>query len=273
VNFTPLSSLHVGSAICEFAASYCLFLQPLFTQKVVPPPPCSLSYLTNAAEIRTSSASSNKALAVKGGQETNTKRKRRFTVNQTKKIALTAGLALAASMMATATCTTPIAERASTLAREQQPKDDKGKHGKGGEGTGHKVVTTVAREQEPGDDKGKDRRKDDKGKDGKGHKVVTRVAREQEPGDDKGKDRRKDDRGKDGKGHKVVSVIAREQQPRDDKGKDDKGKHGKGGEGAGHKVVTTIAREQEPGDDKGKDRRKDDKGKDGKGHKYVETIA
>jgi len=188
-----------------------------------------------------------KDLAVKGGQEKQIKR--RITVTTNRMIALTAGMALAVSMMASATTKAPAAgplsrstpsmtsafSVKSVLAREQEPGDDRGKDrrkdDKGKDGRGHKFASTIAREQEPKDDKGKHKKGE-----GTGHKLVNTIAREQEPGDDHGKDRRKDDKGKDGKGHKFATVLAREQQPKDDRGKDKNHK-----DGAGHKLVQRLA--------------------------------
>jgi hypothetical protein len=106
-----------------------------------------------------------------------------------KMFALTAGMAIAASTMASATTKAPTFYSNQLLLQ------------------GSTVSSVlIAREKEPGDDRGKDRRHDDKGKDGKNHKAFQTIAREREPGDDRGKDRRHDDKGKDG--HKLVERVA-----------------------------------------------------------------
>lgn len=185
------------------------------------------------------------SLAVEGGQEHEPKR--RTIVNTSRMYALTAGMALAASMMASATATAPISH--SSLLSLQAPS---------------RVNSLLTREREPGDDRGKDRRHDDKGKDGKGHKFVGVIAREQQPKDDKGKHKKDID----GRGHKLAGTVAREKEPGDDRGKgrrhEDKGKDGKG-----HKVASTIAREQQPKDDRGKGKKDHDRA----GHKLAEGIA
>jgi len=110
------------------------------------------------------------------------------------------------------------------MAREKEPNDKRRGRGKD-DPKGHKFADQLAREAEPKDDRGhkRGRGKDDP----KGHKFSDQLAREAEPKDDRGHKR---GRGKDDpKGHKFADHLARETQPVD--------KKGKGKDGKGHKLA------------------------------------
>jgi hypothetical protein len=99
---------------------------------------------------------------------------------------------------------------------------------------------------------------------GSGHKFAVEVARDKRD-NDKNDNRGKDVKDMDGKGHKFAVEVARDK--RDNDKNDNRGKDVKDMDGKGHKFAVEVARDKRDND------KNDNRGHDGAGHKFVEWAV